>query len=108
MKADNSNNTIIGFLIWSEDLEWIPLKINELNRMGAVQQYRKQSAAVPSGPAGKGKKDELHISTAAKELLTGDPQAVNRIEELKQSVQNGTYHVDAYQLAEKLLPYLRS
>lgn len=83
------------------------MKINNSGRIGVVQQYQKNS--IPAGPAysrGKIGKDELHISDAAKELLGANRS--ERIEELKQSVENGTYQVEASKLAEKLLPYLKS
>ncbi|MNL85053.1 Anti-sigma-28 factor, FlgM [compost metagenome] len=57
-------------------------------------------------------KDQVEISSEAKELqeATGAVQTeeqVRRIEELKNSVSAGTYHVDARQLAEKLFPYFK-
>lgn len=88
------------------------MKIHEFNRAGAVNPYRKSQEAAP-GDNVKNKrpaKDQLQISTQAKELLeaqaSSDPRRAERIAELKQSVQDGTYHVPAGHIAEKLLCYL--
>ncbi len=87
------------------------MKINEVNRLGGVNQYQKQNEYRSEGSNKAKKKDQVQISAAAKEMLTtsqlnGAERAL-RVSELKQEVASGTYHVDSGKIAEKLLPYLK-
>lgn len=88
------------------------MKINDVNRVSAVNPYWKNTdAKVANGIEKKEKpKDEVLISAEAQELLDADVSASiergKKIQELKQSVASGTYHVEAGQVAEKLLPYI--
>lgn len=85
------------------------MKINDLQRIGGINPYRKDNNPKTSDSAGKrGKqKDEVHISSEAKMLHeVQEDQRSSRIQNLKQSVATGTYHVEAQKVAEKLLPYL--
>ncbi|TDF93512.1 flagellar biosynthesis anti-sigma factor FlgM [Paenibacillus piri] len=90
------------------------MKIDGTNRVGAVNKYQKTHdsfTATSSGKAGK-KKDQVEISTEAKELLGSHSPASadhsrEQIDALKSSVAAGTYKVDARILAEKLLPFIR-
>jgi negative regulator of flagellin synthesis FlgM len=87
------------------------MKINDTQRVGSVNPYKRAAGTSPIGGSGKtGKKDEVQISSEAMELLgTGQTEEQQkRIEDLKNSVSTGTYHVDAKKIAEKLLPYLKS
>jgi|HigsolmetaAR203D_1030402.scaffolds.fasta_scaffold00082_65 negative regulator of flagellin synthesis FlgM len=88
------------------------MKINEYSRAGAVNSYRRQSE-VTAGGALKHRpvaKDRVQISAEAKELLeaqaSGEIERAERIAELRQAVQDGTYHVPANLVADKLLRYL--
>lgn len=89
------------------------MKINDIQRIGAINQYRRSSDNQYGKDAAHNAKrrDQVEISTEAKELqeLQGLQGATNkeRIEELKQSVSSGTYHVDARQIAEKLFPFIK-
>lgn len=87
------------------------MKINETNRIGALNPYQKQNESRTNGANKAQKKDEVQISAAAKEMLTtsksNDAERNQRIELLKRSVASGTYHVEAGKIAEKLLPYLK-
>jgi negative regulator of flagellin synthesis FlgM len=90
------------------------MKINETGRMSSIQAYRNgaPSKSAAAGQSGKSAmKDNVNISAEAKELLeaqrTTASQPSERVEQLKQSVQSGTYQVKAELLAEKLLPYLK-
>lgn len=87
------------------------MKINEPNRIGALNHYQKQYESRVSGTNKARQKDEVQISTAAKEMLTtsqaSSAERKKLIEELKQSVTTGTYHVEADKIAEKILPYLK-
>ena len=89
------------------------MKINEIHPVRAVNHaYKKFEHLREAGRTAK-RKDEVHISAEAKELLgiqnkrMSDPAFQKRLEELKQSVSAGTYHVDARKIAEKLFPYLK-
>jgi negative regulator of flagellin synthesis FlgM len=88
------------------------MKINGINNIGGINKYAR-SADSRSASVGKkeGQKDELIISSEAKELLgarnTENTQSTQRLEELKQQVSAGTYSVDARKIAEKLLPYIQ-
>jgi negative regulator of flagellin synthesis FlgM len=88
------------------------MKINEPGRISAVNSYQKQQQDKRAGLSGMTRrKDEVQISAEAHKLLTSsrvnNPEHAERIDELKQSVSTGSYHVDAGKIAEKLLPYLR-
>lgn len=87
------------------------MKINEPNRIGAMNPYQKQKDAHAIGVNKARKKDEVQISAAAKEMLTtsqaSGAERTKHIDQLKQSVASGTYHVEAGKIAEKLLPYLK-
>lgn len=87
------------------------MKINESNRIGATNPYQKHNELRAESANKPKKKDEVQISAAAKELLTtsklNSAERGEHINQLKQSVASGTYHVEAGKIAEKLLPYLR-
>ncbi|UUZ82630.1 flagellar biosynthesis anti-sigma factor FlgM [Paenibacillus sp. P26] len=86
------------------------MKINGTNRVGAVNQYKKNQDSqytASAGRAGK-KKDQVEISSEAKELLgTQNVTPPEKLESLKKSVAAGTYQVDAKTLAEKIFPFLK-
>lgn len=90
------------------------MKINPLTRTGAVNPYNNQDlkAKDSSSPNGK-RKDEVQISDEAKQLLVAlnevdrSTASEAKLQQLKQEVSSGTYHVDARTLAERMLPYLR-
>jgi len=83
------------------------MKIQDINSAGAIRQYRR-NVELHSDRVGRKEaaRDEVRISEEAKGLLEADQERVERIQELKRSVQAGTYHVDARKVAEKLLPYI--
>lgn len=90
------------------------MKINENQRISAVNPYKKTGDTNLAQAAGKKNKpkDQVEISAEAKELLDAQGNArteelTRRIEELKSSVASGTYHVDSQKIAEKLLPYFK-
>jgi negative regulator of flagellin synthesis FlgM len=83
------------------------MKINDIQRTGAVNPYRKTNDALLAQAEAKKakKKDEVNISTEAKELQ-GSTGANQQVEDLKQAYLTGTYHVEANKIADKLLPYI--
>jgi negative regulator of flagellin synthesis FlgM len=90
------------------------MKINESQRLSSIQAYRagKQSQEAKAAAGGKSaRKDNIQISAEAKELLEAQRLNVGnrseKLEDLKQAVQSGTYQVGADKLAERLLPYLK-
>jgi negative regulator of flagellin synthesis FlgM len=90
------------------------MKINGIHPVGGTNPYsRSQETRTSEWKSSKQKqKDEVRISSEAQELLeaqgSNDTTRLQKIQELKQSVSTGTYHVEARQIAEKLLPYLKS
>lgn len=89
------------------------MKINESGRVnGIANPYKLQSEMRPGQLDTKRRKDEVQISTEAKEMLQSSQlnnvERSEQIEQLKQSVASGSYYVEAGKIAEKLLPYLRS
>lgn len=85
------------------------MKINETGRIGGLSAYRQNETRVSGVAKPAARRDQVQISKEAQELLqTGatDPARLNKLEELKEKVQAGTYRVDDAALATKLLPYL--
>jgi len=88
------------------------MKINDIQRLGAINQYRRSEGSYGKDASKNAKRrDQVEISSEAKELqelqeLQGASNR-QRIEELKESVNAGTYHVDARLLAEKMLPFIK-
>lgn len=88
------------------------MNINEVNRInGAANIYQRQGELQTNRSMKTKRKDEVQISEAAKEMLStsklNEAERSQRVDQLKQSVASGTYHVEAGKIAEKLLPYLR-
>jgi negative regulator of flagellin synthesis FlgM len=91
------------------------VKINDNQRIGAVNPYKKTGDAKFMSHAVNKKekaKDQVEISAEAKEMLDAKgtvrtEEQAQRIKELKASVASGTYYVDANKIAEKLIPYLK-
>lgn len=87
------------------------MKINETQRLGAVNPYQKQSQRAVETNSKK-KRDDLQISAEAMEMLQSQqgvksPERQKQLDELKSQVSTGTYQVEAGKIAEKLLPYLK-
>jgi negative regulator of flagellin synthesis FlgM len=81
------------------------MKINEVQRSGAVNPYRRANdAQLAQTENKKHKKDVVNISSEAKELQGTTEN--RQVEKLKQSYSSGTYHVEASKIAEKLFPYI--
>lgn len=85
------------------------MKINGTNRVGAVNQYKKNQETNQAASAGKTskKKDQVEISSEAKELLGTQGTSPEKLAELKESVSSGNYRIDARTLAEKIFPFLK-
>lgn len=84
------------------------MKINESQRIGASNPYQMKNADRARVNERKKQTDQVQFSAEAMEMLSGNrAEREQKIEELKQAVQTGTYRVDAGKIAEKLLPFLR-
>ncbi|WP_042170087.1 flagellar biosynthesis anti-sigma factor FlgM [Paenibacillus gorillae] len=88
------------------------MKINEPQRIGALNNYLKQNESRAAGTSQKRQKDNVQISAEAKEMLSSSQaqgtERSKQIEQLKQEVSSGTYHVEAGKIAEKLMAYFKS
>jgi flagellar biosynthesis anti-sigma factor FlgM len=81
----------------------------------SVYQQTKQSAPSGNKPSGtENARDEVNISQEAKALHqqtvrdVTSPERSERINQLMDAVQNGTYYVDARQVVEKMIQYWKS
>lgn len=89
------------------------MKVNEPGRVGINPYQRNMETRDNHVDKRKFQKDQVSISTEAKEMLDAqsqvqDPKRAERIQELKESVSTGNYKVDANILAEKLMPYFKA
>ena len=86
------------------------VKINNVPRVTPANLYQKQQDVKNEEIRNrvKANQDQVQISDEAKELASAatSPRA-EKLAQLKGSVADGTYQVDAHQLAEKLLKALR-
>jgi negative regulator of flagellin synthesis FlgM len=93
--------------------EVIAVKINNIQRTNSINPYRNNQDTKPDVKGSKGKqKDEVQISSEAKELLGAQNKAnagtsVEKVQELKSLVSSGNYHVESGKIAEKLMPYFK-
>lgn len=87
------------------------MKINDSQRISALNHYQKLNESRTTAMNQKRQTDAVQISAEAKEMLfssqSTSAERTAHIEQLKQSVATGTYHVDAGKIAEKLLPYIK-
>lgn len=86
-----------------------------IQSINAYQQSR-QSSPSSNKPSGtENTRDEVNISQEAKSLLkqhtvrdVTSPERSERINQLRDAVQNGTYHVDSRQVVERMIRYWKS
>ncbi|MFD0714954.1 flagellar biosynthesis anti-sigma factor FlgM [Paenibacillus sp. GCM10027626] len=87
------------------------MKINEIQRIGAVNPYKQNQEQRTGQTERKRSRDEVQISAEAQEMLSysraNDTERAKRVQALKQEVSSGTYHVDAGKIAEKVWPFLK-
>lgn len=90
------------------------MKVNDIGRVTGINPYqRNQELRDLHLNKKKHSQDQISISTEAKEMLdaqnrVNDPARAERIEQLKQAVSTGNYHVETEKIVEKLLPYFKS
>jgi len=84
------------------------MKINDVPRVNAINPYKQANDArlAQAEVKKQKKKDEVNISSEAKELQVFQGSNPN-IEDLKHSYNTGTYLVDASKVAEKLYPFIK-
>jgi negative regulator of flagellin synthesis FlgM len=85
------------------------MKINETQRVRSMSAYQQLDVKRSEGAKPAARRDEVHISQEAKELLQSAPTEAARLEKLeflKEKVSAGTYRVEDQELADKLLPFL--
>jgi negative regulator of flagellin synthesis FlgM len=87
------------------------VKINDTQRIGAYRNYQQQLDTRANQASGKRRKDEVQFSAEAMEMLNSrqsvaEPGRDKRIEQLKNEIATGNYHVEDKLIAEKLLPFL--
>lgn len=85
------------------------MKINDIGRINAVNAYQKTNR-VKSTNKTEQKRDDLQISKAAQEMLKVQKVDVlnaadraEKVKSIKAQIENGTYNVDAKDIAEKML-----
>ncbi len=88
------------------------MRIHEPNRTGMIQAYNKTNPMhQKSEYKHKWGKDEVSISNEGMEMLKmGEEQEMDaarttKIDDLKNQINNGTYHVSSEKIAEKLLAF---
>lgn len=83
------------------------MKINDINRIQAIQKYQLSNQQERELKQKEAKKDQLSISNEAKVLLEQSKDvngsSTEKIEKLKEQVENGTYQIDSQKIAEKLM-----
>ncbi|MFM9279934.1 flagellar biosynthesis anti-sigma factor FlgM [Paenibacillus jiagnxiensis] len=86
------------------------MKINEPNRIGAINPYQRNiESNIQESQKKSPRKDEVSFSAEAMEMLqrSSNTDRAKKIQELKQQVASGTYKVDADKIAEKLMPFFK-
>ncbi|TYR80126.1 flagellar biosynthesis anti-sigma factor FlgM [Priestia megaterium] len=82
------------------------MKINSSNSLG-VNPYKKQAEKIEKLQQA-GKRDDVQISTEAKELQQMKQMSSERqekIQRLKQQIENGTYEINAKDIAKGLIDF---
>lgn len=84
------------------------MKVNDVNRIQGInkyQQFGKQNED-QNLKQSKSRKDQVSISDEAKALLEqskGSDTSSDKINQLKEEVNNGTYKVDSYKVADSMI-----
>jgi negative regulator of flagellin synthesis FlgM len=86
------------------------MKIHHVGPMN-VNPYERQFSKVERQVPSARKKDQVEISEAAKELQEAakwESARQEKVEKLKQQVQNGTYTIDPKAIAKSIIQYYRN
>lgn len=83
------------------------MKIHSIQRNTMINAYNKQRQPLKQGEVNKQNKDKVTISEDAKYLskLNSDNDSVNidKINEIKNRIKQGTYNVDSKAVAKKII-----
>jgi negative regulator of flagellin synthesis FlgM len=84
------------------------VKINDINRVNGVDKYRKlnQKDQIKQHTS---KKDQISISNEAKALLEQTKGTMNKekVAQLKEQIDKGTYQLDSKQVADKMIEWFK-
>ncbi|MFC4182829.1 flagellar biosynthesis anti-sigma factor FlgM [Saccharococcus thermophilus] len=86
------------------------MKIHHVGPMN-VNPYQRQYNRLEKQASSANKKDQVEISEAAKELQEAakwESARQEKVEKLKQQVQNGTYTIDPKAIAKSMIRYYRN
>ncbi|ASV68255.1 flagellar biosynthesis anti-sigma factor FlgM [Cytobacillus sp. FSL W7-1323] len=87
------------------------MKVNHFNAANQVNPYQRQANMTKQVEQAKtNQADKLEISSKALEMQKtsqSDPARQAKVEQLKMQVENGTYHVDANELAKSLVQHFQ-
>lgn len=88
------------------------MKINGPGKIPGTNPYQQTAKIKNKGTVSRTGKDEVQISSEAQSLLkmseAESTQHKQRLQELKEQVHSGSYHVDSEVLAQKLLQYWKN
>ncbi|MFC4768257.1 flagellar biosynthesis anti-sigma factor FlgM [Effusibacillus consociatus] len=93
------------------------MKIDNNGRINSIQSYQKNNSTPKTGSVNTNRsgRDEVSISSEALEMAQGGLMQTDarqraehreKLEQIKQSVKNGTYEIDPGKVAEKIARYL--
>jgi len=72
-----------------------------------VEEHREPAAGAGAGPGGDAEvrisSTSIEFSRAAEMMETESPERAQRIQEIRERIQEGTYRVDSAKVAEKIL-----
>lgn len=85
----------------------ICLKINDIGRLQGINKYQKMNQKDQELKQKDNKKDQISISNEAKVLLeqTKETTSKDKIIQIKEQIENGTYQVDSKKVAEKMIEW---
>jgi len=87
------------------------MKINDINRINGINKSYQNQSDFRKEDKKSMAKDEVKFSQEALEMLetsrAENSERAQYLNELKQAVQSGTYHVESGKIAEKLLPFFK-
>lgn len=87
------------------------MKINSINTNNIINAYSKQKQYVKSETVNKVFRDKLEISEDAKYLskINSDNENINveKVNEIKKKIQDGTYNVSSKNIAQKIINVIK-
>jgi len=80
-----------------------------VSKVGAAKPAEQAGAVAPSASGGPGSQAvEVSISSQARDLAASNGQPINhaKVEDVKNQISQGTFHIDSKKIAERLLSAL--